>query len=420
MSDIYRQIVINLRNLMARILEPRLDLDDFLAYVARAAKQLNPTDFEARVYEVDFNENTLYLKTSTQLEVNDLTEEERTYSIRPRSITGDAIIENRVIVANRLEGYAQSRFINGEEVRAAFPIEFFDTEMPEGRTKYVLIVSKKVIDPIEADVLAALKDYSILAGLAISIKEFRDKLSRYYEENRNLALTGQHSAAIAHDLRSLNVGIGGFLAIALRHLHETTVVPTMGNILKYLTMAQDSSGQMESLLKNFAQFNKTDIDLHRDTDLTQALKNKVESLSNRLEFGKMVRFDLSIAEDYSGLLVDKDWFGTVIENLVKNSVEACGGTTIITIRLKTTADLVVLTIGDNCGGIPPAQLPDLFTPFKTTKKSGQGLGLANAKKVVEDHGGRIDVANVPGKGVIFTIRFIKNNKPFELNDPWGA
>ena len=405
MNDIYRQIVISLRNLLARILEPRLDLDDFLAYVARAAKQLNPVEFEARVYEADFIENTLFLKTCTQLDLNELTDEERTFTIRPHTITGDAIIENRVIVANRLEGYAQSRFIDGEEVRAAFPIEFFDVEMPEGRTKYVLIVAKKVIDPIKPDVLAALKDYSILAGLAISIKEFRDKLSRYYEENRNLVLTGQHSAGIAHDLRSLNVGAGGFIALALRHVQESPEASKMDNVLKYLNMALDSTGQMESLLKSFAQFNKTDIDLHRDTDISQALKDKVESLASRLDLGRLVRFVLSMETDISGFLVDKDWFGTVIENLVRNSIEACSGVAIVTIQLKKTLEAVVLTIEDNCGGIPPSQFPDLFTPFKTTKKRGQGLGLANAKKVIEEHGGRIDVANLPGQGVVFTITF---------------
>ena len=390
---------------MARILDPRLDLDDFLAYVARAAKQLNHADFEARVYEVDFIENTLYLKTSTQLDVSVLTEEDRTFTIRPHTITGDAIIENRVIVADRLEGYAQSRFIDGEEVRAAFPIEFFDVDMPEGRTKYVLIVSKKVIVPIKDDVLAALKDYSILAGLAISIKEFRDNLSRYYEENRNLALTGQHSAGIAHDIRSLNVGVGGFLTLALKHLSESTEASKLDNIFKFLKMAQDNAEQMESLLKSFTQFNRTGIDLHRDTDLTEALKSKIESLANRLDFGRLARFELSVADEPCGFLVDKDWFGTVIENLVKNSIEACGGITKIAVKLEKSPDMVILTIGDNCGGIPPGQLPSLFTPFKTAKKAGQGLGLANAKKVVEDHGGHIDVANVPGKGVMFTITF---------------
>ena len=59
-----------------------------------------------------------------------------------------------------------------------------------------------------------------LAGLAISIKELRDRLSEYYEQNRNLVLTGQHSAAIGHDIRSLNIGVGSYLSLALRRLED--------------------------------------------------------------------------------------------------------------------------------------------------------------------------------------------------------
>ena len=119
MEHLYNQIVKNIRNLMALTLEPRLDLEVFLELVARAAKELGPQELEARVYEVDFIENLLYLKSSTHVDVSALSEKERSFTIRPSTITGDAIIENRVIVASRVEGYSNSRFVEGHEFRAA-------------------------------------------------------------------------------------------------------------------------------------------------------------------------------------------------------------------------------------------------------------------------------------------------------------
>ncbi|MDY6850721.1 MAG: hypothetical protein SV487_01410, partial [Thermodesulfobacteriota bacterium] len=135
MEELYHQIVTKLRSLMARILEPRLDFGGFLAQVADAAKELDPHKLEARVYEVNFIENTLYLQASTEIDLSSLSSTERLYVIKPMTITGDAIIENKTIIASRTDGYAHSRFQAGEEVRAAFPIEFFDPEMPEGRTR---------------------------------------------------------------------------------------------------------------------------------------------------------------------------------------------------------------------------------------------------------------------------------------------
>ena len=405
MQDLYQQIVINLRGLLGRILEPTLDLEDFLSVVARSAKQLDPEDLEARVYEVDFNENLLFLRTSTQVDVNLLPEQDKTFTIKPNTITGDAAIENRVITANKDEGYAQSRFVGRATFRAAFPIEFYDNDLSEGRTKYVLVVEKGDASSVEPAILAALKDYSILAGLAISIKELRDRLSRYYEENRNLVLTGQHAAAIGHDIRSLNIGVGGYLKVALRHLEKLGPNKAADQAGKYTRLARDNAGQVEALLKNFAHFNLSHISLNRDLDLAEAVAEKIYSMKNRIDWGRFLDFDLSLPDGKTGFMVDGDWFGTVVENLVKNSLEACGGATRIAIRLEKPNGLVRLTFEDNCGGIPADILANIFTPFKSGKKYGQGLGLANARKVVEDHGGTMNVNNRTGQGAVFTIDF---------------
>ena len=401
----YRHLINSLRNMMGQILEPRLDLDEFLSQVARHAKGLNPNDLEARVYEVDFNENFLYLRTSTLVNVDELTEAQKKFDILPHTMTGDATIENRVIVADINRGATHSRFSGSSGVRAAFPIEFYDLDLPEGRTKYVLVVEKRADGPILPEILDALNDFSVLAGLAISIKELRDNLSRYYAQNRNLVLTGRHSAAVGHDIRSLNVGVGGYLTLALRNLESGADGKRIRNARKYTGLAQGNAKQIEALLKNFSHFNRAAITLNRDTDLVEAVAEKLTSLKNRLEFSRHLRFNLQLPRGKCGFQVDRDWFGTVIDNLVRNSMDACQGSALISIRLDEKEDKITLNLKDNCGGIPSELLPDIFTPFRSGKKTGQGLGLANAKKVVEDHGGTMQVNNHPGCGVEFVIEF---------------
>ena len=404
METLYRQIVESLRHIMTHILGPQLDVDEFLTLVANAAKSLAPDLLEARIYEVNFIDNSLYLKTCTLLDVDSLEENDRVFSILPRTITGDAIIENRTIMATSRDGYAASRFVDGEEMRAAFPIEFFDAEMPEGRTRYVLVVDKKGNTPISQEVIRALGDFAALAGLALSIKELRDRLELYYEENRNLAMTGRHSASIGHDIRSMNIGVGGYLSRALRYLSGAPERDDINKIRKYVTLAQDNARHIEGLLKNLTQFNRSEIILNRDTDLVDLLTEQVDSLRNRAEYDQ-IDFKVTLPDEKTGLLVDQDWFGTVLDNLVKNSLEACRDKVDLMIVLTRTEDAWTLRFEDNCGGISPDILPEVFTPFRTSKSKGQGLGLANVKKVVEDHGGRITVDNREGRGAVFFIEF---------------
>jgi signal transduction histidine kinase len=117
-------------------------------------------------------------------------------------------------------------------------------------------------------------------------------------------------------------------------------------------------------------------------------------------------------------MVDQDWFNTVIENIVKNSFEACnGGSTRIRVTLRDFPERLILSLEDDCGGIPAEIQRDIFTPFRTGKKRGQGLGLANAKKVVDDHGGRIYVTSRQGHGAVFTVEFDRDEPKPPKGEP---
>jgi signal transduction histidine kinase len=76
-----------------------------------------------------------------------------------------------------------------------------------------------------------------------------------------------------------------------------------------------------------------------------------------------------------------------------------------TVRVSARRDgsELAISVSDDGPGIPPDDLPRLFEPYFTTKQAGTGLGLAIAERIVEEHGGRIDVASRPGRGATFTL-----------------
>ena len=77
---------------------------------------------------------------------------------------------------------------------------------------------------------------------------------------------------------------------------------------------------------------------------------------------------------------------------------------LLEIVVAADADTATVAFADSGGGIPGAAMPKIFTPFFSTKERGTGLGLAIVFKIVEAHGGRIDVESAPGRGT--TVRVI--------------
>jgi len=106
-------------------------------------------------------------------------------------------------------------------------------------------------------------------------------------------------------------------------------------------------------------------------------------------------------ETFVGL--DPGLMRRVISNLVLNAAQAMPKGGEVTISASRTNQSVLLSVQDTGVGITQEDMSNLFRPFFTRKAQGQGLGLAVAKRIVEAHGGRIDVNSQVGEGSTFTI-----------------
>jgi signal transduction histidine kinase len=116
-----------------------------------------------------------------------------------------------------------------------------------------------------------------------------------------------------------------------------------------------------------------------------------------------VPVDLRVAPGLPDLRGDRLLLREALHNLVANAIEACsegGGRVAVAARTVASGGAPVLEIevSDSGPGIPPADLPRLFSPGFTTKKSGSGIGLAVAERAVEAHHGRILIDSEVGRG----------------------
>ncbi|HJQ99366.1 MAG TPA: ATP-binding protein [Candidatus Polarisedimenticolaceae bacterium] len=118
---------------------------------------------------------------------------------------------------------------------------------------------------------------------------------------------------------------------------------------------------------------------------------------------------IEVREDYRDappVRIDRRILSRAIVNLVANAIEAMprGGTLTVASRKDANGAGAILSVADTGVGIGPEARARLFEPYFSTKSSGTGLGLAIVRRVVEAHGGTIDVESEAGKGTTFTIR----------------
>jgi len=93
----------------------------------------------------------------------------------------------------------------------------------------------------------------------------------------------------------------------------------------------------------------------------------------------------------------------VLLNLLLNAIQAITDEGEVKIRIGSIGTYATISVSDSGKGISAENLPNIFRPFFTTKGHGTGLGLSLAHRIIEDHGGLIDVQSTLDSGTTFTI-----------------
>jgi nitrogen fixation/metabolism regulation signal transduction histidine kinase len=157
----------------------------------------------------------------------------------------------------------------------------------------------------------------------------------------------------------------------------------------------DTLSYIASAFSDFAQMpaqQNDEIDVNKITSLALSLFSKPYIQFKGSDQPLLVKFD-------------RTQLIRIINNLVKNAIQACDEQTHPSVEVKVSKieDHFRLTIKDNGKGIAPENVHKIFEPKFTTKSSGMGLGLGMVKAIVENYKGSISCESEPGKGSVFTI-----------------
>jgi len=243
-----------------------------------------------------------------------------------------------------------------------------------------------------AMVIDSVAAYQELQEKIATIREQAEQIVR----SEKLATIGRMAAHVAHEIRNPLVTIGGFARAIYRHPERVERSRSNAWIIA------EEVTRLEEMLAGVMDFTKpakpTLIPLIMNYVVATTLDSCEEMLSER-----RVSIETELDPEPPQVVADEKQMHQVLLNLVNNAVESMpeGGSLVVTSEHEE--DWVRVKIRDTGLGIPDEIIPRLFSPFFTTKTEGTGLGLAVTQKIVEDHGGRIEVASAVGTGTVFTV-----------------
>jgi signal transduction histidine kinase len=216
-----------------------------------------------------------------------------------------------------------------------------------------------------------------------------------------LASIGRISASIAHEIRNPLTSVK--LNIQKLMLNERLDEDEK----EHLSISQEGIQQIEKFIKELLNFTRvSDLNPERFS-VVQIVEESLKMMRSSFQEKKIV-LEKRFAADLPAVVVDGDKMRQVLLNILRNAVEAVeeGGKIGLSLsRIKENgAPRIRVRISDDGCGIPEKDWENIFEPFYTTKSAGFGLGLSNARKIVEQHRGSIKVTKTKGKGATFEIR----------------
>ena len=197
---------------------------------------------------------------------------------------------------------------------------------------------------------------------------------------------------VAHEMKNPLTPV----RLAVRHLAETAT-PEQRESLEVLTA---ESARLEQLAREFATLGRLPEGPSADVDLGELLGELL-----RTSVPETVTTSLSVESGTPSIVGHYDPLRRAFGNIIRNAVEAMGGTGRLDVRLARQGSSVLVAIADHGPGIPAEKRQRVFEPYYTEKTEGTGLGLSIVKQAIDHHRGSIMVRETEGGGATFEVRF---------------
>lgn len=224
-------------------------------------------------------------------------------------------------------------------------------------------------------------------------RELADRAKR----SERLAAVGQMVTTVSHEIRTPLSLIGGFA-------RQVQKEPGLSDKARHkLGIIVEEVARLESLLVELNDLSRPQQYTWTEVDLGEVAAGAAELMAPELARQGLALVS-EIAPDLPLVAADRNRLRQVLINLLQNAAQASRPGDRLRLRLgRSDSGSLFLEVADQGEGMSPEQLSQVFQLFYTTKPRGTGLGLPVARRIVEEHGGSLDLTSAPGQGTTARI-----------------
>ncbi len=232
------------------------------------------------------------------------------------------------------------------------------------------------------------------------LRESREEIERLHRTQmsraEHFATLGEMATGLAHEIRNPLAGIAGVIEIIGRDLPSTSPARAV------VKDVRQEIARINHIVTDLLHTARPHPPRVRKSDLNVTVEHAV-MLGRQQALAKSIEIVLQKDPSLPEVEHDSDQIHQVMLNLLLNALQAIDKNGKVTVTLKAQGEKAIIEVADNGRGIAMQSLPNIFRPFYTTKGDGTGLGLSLARRIVEDHQGRIDVTSAVGVGTTFSV-----------------
>ncbi|MGE0129830.1 MAG: sensor histidine kinase [Blastocatellales bacterium] len=223
------------------------------------------------------------------------------------------------------------------------------------------------------------------------------EMQRQLTQLERLAATGQLAAQFAHEVGTpLNLISGHVQVLRARASDERAI--------KRLNVIAGQIKRITEIVRTMLDSTRSPGPQLESTNINALLDEILDAAKPTL-MARGVELRTEMAEELPPVEADPDQLQQVFLNLINNSLDAMPAGGALSVSTKRSADDLIIELADTGEGIAKDQIELIFDPFFTTKRErGTGLGLTIVKRIIVQHGGKVEVESEPGRGTAFRIR----------------
>jgi len=260
----------------------------------------------------------------------------------------------------------------------------------------IFIVTTLIIGIIAFYVLIARNNYLLTTSALRDAEEKNRRIMEKMKQSERLSALGEFSAGIAHEIKNPLASIKNFTQLLPTEYGDPNF---RKEFMELVPREVNRINKIVNDLLDYARHRKIKL---RKINIPELVDETLSSLKATFD-----EHHITIKKNYNQIPpieIDPEHIRQVFFNLILNSVEAMpsGGTIEVTIR-RNEKEEIVIELSDTGCGISEETLKEIFNPFFTTKEGGTGLGLSIVQRIVNEQGGRIEVASTQKLGTQFRL-----------------